>query len=182
MGFFDGVLDSKQVTGNFVSDNDFKPIPDRTVTKSACTEAGYKTVDKLFENNKNRYIGERFINLRWDVVEGEYKGRVTFQKLYIFSTDPEEKKKAYEMLAAIDFNAGGKLIAANREPTDMDLMQNLANKIMFVRQRIWGNEGKKQGNRIDAVQGKNTVQTKTSAPVSQQQEPTLAQEDEDLAF
>ena len=86
-----------------------------------------------------------------------------------------------EMLAAIDFNAGGKIIAADREPTDMDLMSNLANKIMFVRQRVW-KSGDKQGNWIDAVQGKGTVQPKTSAPVTQQQEPPLQQEDEDLAF
>jgi len=85
------------------------------------------------------------------------------------------------MLAAIDFNAGGKIIAADREPTDMDLMSNLANKIMFVRQRVW-KTGDKQGNWIDAVQGKGTVQPKTSAPVSQQQEPPLQPADEDIPF
>jgi len=186
MGFFTKstgeTLNKTTVTGNFESSTDIAPMPDKTITKVACTGVEWKTVDKLFDGDTKRYVGERYIQFRWDVIEGEYKGRVTFQKVYVNASEPAAADKAKEMLAAIDFNAGGKIIAADREPTDMDLMQNLANKIMFVRQRLWGKEGEKQGNWIDAVQGKNTVQPKTSAPATQKQEPPLAQEGEDLAF
>lgn len=187
MGFFTKStgesLNKTNVTGNMESSTDFVPIPDKTVTKVACTGAEWKTVDKLFDGDTKRYVGERYIQLRWDVIDGEHKGRVTFQKIYVNANDTASSDKAKDMLAAIDFNAGGKLLAADREPTDMDLMQNLANKIMFVRQRVWLNKDKEPaGNWIDAVQGKGTVQPKTTAPVSQQQEPPLAQEDDDLAF
>ena len=186
MGFFTKstgeTLNKTTVTGNFESQTDLLPIPDKTVTKVACTEAKWAEIDKLPNGETKRYVGERYINLRWDVIEGEYKGRVTFQKLYVNAGEPTAADKAKEMLAAIDFNAGGKIIAADREPTDMDLMSNLANKIMFVRQRVWGKTGEKQGNWIDAVQGKGTVQTKTSAPASQHQEPPTQPTDDEIPF
>lgn len=185
MGFFTKstgeTLNKTTVTGNFESQTDLLPIPDKTVTKVACTEAKWAEIDKLPNGETKRYIGERYINLRWDVIEGEHKGRVTFQKLYVNASEPTAADKAKEMLAAIDFNAGGKIIAADREPTDMDLMSNLANKIMFVRQRIW-KAGDKQGNWIDAVQGKGTAQPKTSAPVTKQQETQTNSIDEDIPF
>lgn len=178
-------LNKTNVTGSFESSTDMQPIPDKTVTKAVCTEAKWAMIDKLPDGESKRYVGERYINIRWDVVDGEHKGRVTFQKLWVTSNDDAVRDKAIDMLAAIDMNAtGGKLIAAGKEPSDMDLMSNLSQKIMFVRQRVWGKTGEKQGNWIDAVNSAKKQQrpSASTAEIVVPQCAAISDDDEELGF
>lgn len=119
---------------------DIEPIPDNTMVRAIITEAKWD-----FPNE-----GEPVIKLRWDVVDGEFKKRVIFQKIKVEELDSKKRDKALTMLAAIDFNAGGKLMALDRKPSDSDLMMNLTNKPMVLRVRIWDMDGKK-GNWVQMV-------------------------------
>lgn len=128
-----------ETNGSFEMGGSSEPIPEGTKLKAAITEAKW-----------SEYQGERYINARWDVLDGEYKKRVIFQKIKVFEADEKKADKARTMLAAIDANCGGKLQALEGEPTDMDLMKSLTNKPMLIRVGVWEMNGNK-GNWIQMV-------------------------------
>lgn len=106
---------------------DIPPIPNNTNVLAAIDEAKWE-----------EYDGNRFISFRWNVLQpSEYANRKIFQKVQVMSTDPNKRDKAIAMLAAIDANAGGKIVAAGREPTDQDLLLNLANRPMVLNLQVW---------------------------------------------
>lgn len=121
-----------------------EPIPGNTLLRAMVSEAGF-----------DEYEGDQYIKLRWDVVDGEYKGRVIFHKLRVFDSDPKKADKAKRMLAAIAYNAGGKLLEI-AEPTDADLQLHLVNKPMLIKVQVWEIETDsgetKRGNWVSAVE------------------------------
>ena len=140
-------------------------IPDGTSLLAAIDEAKWeRTQDQ-----------DRYISLRWTVLAPEeFKNRKVFQKLWVLDDEPRAKDpakkrdKAKRMLAAIDTNAGGKLLARNEMPTDESLTSCLTNKPMVVRVMVWEMEDRStgkinQGNWIGAVSPK-------SSPVSSPEE------------
>lgn len=167
-----------QATGSFEMTTDLAPIPSNTVLRAVVTEAKW-----------DEYQGDHYISLRWDVIEGEHKGRVVFQKIRAKDADPKKRDKAITMLAAIDANAGGSLMRSGQEPTDIAMMQALCNKPMQIRVKVWAIKDEatgetKQGNWIDGVFANNgaaPVQQPQSAPAPApvQQQPTF---DDDIAF
>ncbi len=112
--------------------------------------------------------GNRYLSFRWRVAKPEtLKNRVVFQKLWVLGNnpqqkDPEKRKKqgdnAKRMLAAIDTNAGGELMAINGVPTDEQLQSALLQKMMVVKLKVWEMKGDNgdlmQGNWIAAVSPK----------------------------
>lgn len=154
-------------TGAFEMGGSNDPIPEGTKVRAAITESKWA-----------EYDGQRYINNRWDVLEGEFKKRVIFQKVRVFEADEKKADKARMMLAAIDANCGGKLQALDREPTDMDLMKSLTNKPMVIRLGVWDLNGNK-GNWVQAVEGNG----KASAPATPAKKATPAPaEDVDIPF
>ena len=142
------------------------PIPEGTKVRAIITEAKWDT-----------YEGARYIKLRWDVADGEYKKRVIFQKIKVFESSPEKADRQRAMLAAIDFNAGGKLAKLDKdEPSDVDLASALCNKVMIVRVGVW-EMGDKSGNWINAVQSATQNATQ-AAPAA----PAQANYDDDIPF
>ena len=115
--------------------------------------------------------GGEFISLRWTVLApDEYKNRKIFQKLWVTDDDPRAKDpdkkrdKAKRMLAAIDTNAGGKLMSKPGIPSDEALTFCLTNKPMVVKVMVWemrnpstGEMG--QGNWVGAVAPKSAPQS-----------------------
>lgn len=130
---------------------DFEPIPENTQLKVVIDEAKW-----------DDYEGDRYISLRWMVIDGEFKSRKIFHKVRVLDGNTTKADKAKKMLAAIDSNAGGKLLANGVMPDDMALGLNLTNKPMAVVVAIWEINDKK-GNWIKAV-----------SPLSAQQ-PSLQQ-------
>ena len=140
-------------------------IPDNTSVLGAIEEAKWdRTLDQ-----------DRFISLRWTVLAPEeFKNRKIFQKLWVFDDEPRAKDpakkrdKAKRMLAAIDMNAGGKLLAKGEMPTDESLTACLTNKQMVIKIMVWEmpdreRGGMAQGNWVGAVSPK-------SNPISTQEE------------
>lgn len=144
----EGALNNTNVTTEAeMGGGNMEPIPSNTELKAIITEASY---------DENESLG-KFIKLRWDVIDGEYKKRVIFQKVKVFATDAKVRDKAMRMLAAIAMNAGGKLLEID-QPTDGDLQINLSNKPMIIRVQQWlmkaeeTNDGvERSGNWVSAV-------------------------------
>lgn len=136
-----------------------EPMPEGTNVLAAPVEAGWKN-----------YEGEDYVNLQWQVLApAEYKNRRVFQKIKVYESDPKKADKAKRMLAAIDANAGGKLMQIQREPSDAELTQFLVGKQMMLRLGLW-EINDKRGNWVSAVAPK----TGGAAPAAQPAAPATA--------
>lgn len=166
-------------------------IPDETSVLAAIDEAKW---------DRNR-DGDRYISLRWTVLAPEeLKNRKIFQKLWVLDDDPTakdaEKKrdKAKRMLAAIDTNAGGKLMARNEAPTDESLTSCLTMKQMVVRVMVWEQKDRStgdmiRGNWVGAVSPKSSsvsssdeVAKKSAAAAAKSTEGSRRELDDEIPF
>lgn len=166
-------------------------IPDNTDVMAYIDEI------KWDEKDSNSYI-----SARWRVAKPEtLKNRVVFQKLWVLGNDPgakdvEKRRKkgdnAKRMLAAIDTNAGGELMAVNGVPSDEDLQRCLMQKMMVVKVKTWeltGDTGEKiEGNWIAAVSPKSKAISENveAKPAARQADPvangTARYDDSDIPF
>ena len=161
MGFFQ-TSDNK----NIEAESDFK-----LGGNAGVIPAGTRLFVLIDEAKWDSYNGETYISLRWSVAEGEYKNRKVFQKLRVEDEDASKRDKALMMLAAIDKNAGGKLLASNERPDDMSLAINLMNKLMMIEVDVWEMNGK-EGNWVCAVGSKELAQQKeTSTEIKEEDVP-----------
>lgn len=164
-----------------VGGGEMEPIPSNTKVKAIITEAKWENSS---ERDEQKGKGEQHIKIRWDVVDGPYKKRVVFQKIFAEHTDSEKRDKALEMLMVIDFNAGGTLAKAAERPSDMSMAKGLCNKPMIIQVQKWeftGDDGKvRNGNWVNGVYSASEVKA-TEAP---KKESAPAQEsfDDDIDF
>jgi len=174
-------IDGEDLTksnGQFENDGgEIEPIPDGTQVLALIDEAKWDTP----------YQGdEQYISLRWTVMAPkEYKNRKIFQKLWVMGNNPNQGDatkakaqgdKAKKMLAAIDHNAGGKLLATGEAPTDDSMTRTITNKPMVLKLRVWEMEIQgetKKGNWIAAVSPRN----KQSEPAQQEAVSAKAKEE-----
>jgi len=173
----DTPVDGKFETGG----GDMEPIPAKTQVLAAPDEAKW-----------DEYQGDRYISLRWSVMApAEYKNRKIFQKIRVEDSDPKKAEKAKRMLAAIDANAGGKLVKSGKEPDDKALTMSLVNKPMVLMLQVWEidkeqdgtpipKEDRKKGNWVSAVSPrKGSPKKEEPAP---EPEPLPTDFDEDVGF
>jgi hypothetical protein len=162
----DGEDAKSNATGEFdAGGGKMELIPDGTSILAYIEEAKW-------DRNQDQ---DRYISLRWSVLAPEeLKNRKVFQKLWVLDDDPQAKEpakkrdKAKRMLAAIDTNAGGKLMARNEMPTDETLTSCLTQKQMVVRVMVWEKENRATGN-IETGNWIGAVSPKSS-PVSSAEE------------
>lgn len=156
-GLSDG--DTVKATSDFdAGGGSMEPIPDGTQVLAMIDEAKWDIKEEC-----------EYISLRWTTLKpDQYKNRKFFQKLWVMGNNPnqqdsEKRKKqgdkAKQMLAAIDTNAGGKLLANEGKPGDSDLQSGLIGKPMVVKLGVWemtGSTGDKMsGNWVQAVAAKD---------------------------
>jgi hypothetical protein len=138
---------------------DMTPIPAKTQVLAAPDEAKWDAPQDG---------GEEFVSIRWSVLAPkEYENRKVFQKIRVNDTDPKKADKAKRMLAAIDANAGGKLLARDEMPTDQQLTACLVNKPMMLMLQVWEMEvqgEKKTGNWVSAVSPRQGGQAQAAKP------------------
>ena len=138
MSFWDNVEAPKG--GEFSTGGKFELIPDNTDVLASPDAVAW-----------HEHEGDRFIDIRWTIMAPEaYKNRKIFQKVQVLHADEKKAQKAKQMLAAIDFNAGGNLVKLKREPNDVDLARALLNKPMILKLMTWEMNGK-SGNWVSAV-------------------------------
>ena len=158
---------------------DLEPIPNATGCIAAIEEAKW-----------DEYKDDEYISLKWRVMKpAEFANRVIYQKVKVMGTSQCKDRlatadKAKRMLAAIDTNAGGKLMQVQGKPEDTDLMMALVGKQMAIKAMVWKikqDDGEiKQGNWIGAVapyKGKAIASPKAATPAPAP-EPVI--EDDDL--
>lgn len=169
MSFFDLSDNSKVSTdGKFEVDTGSATIPNDTTCLAMIDEAGWAEYQGD-EAGLAEYKSDEYINLRWVIAEPkQYANRKVFQKIRVYDTDAKKSDKAKKMLAAIDANAGGKLVASGQYPTDMMLTKALINKPMLIKVMEWEMNDRK-GNWVAAVaprSGKSPAQAQPaeSAP------------------
>ena len=143
------------------------PLPEGTQVLAAIDEAKWDKKDEA-----------EFISLRWTVLAPEeFFNRKIFQKLFVSDLDPSQKDiskaekkrdKAKRMLAAIDTNAGGKLLAKPVKPSDEAMTLNLTNKPMVIKAMVWSIK--------DAVTGETAMGNWVGA-VAPKTAPTTSAED-----
>jgi hypothetical protein len=136
MGFWN-LSDGKAVESKseFELGGGFEVIPD-----------GSRVLAAVEECKDDQWEGERFFNLKWRILEGEYKNRIIFQKLKVFSSKEKQRDNAITMLA---------------------------NRPMILLLRVWESEDKqKTGNYVAGVfsrqQTKAAPAPKQSAPFNEQ--------------
>jgi|GEM_PF-4882387 len=127
MNDFWNTSDGKEIesNGSFVSGSGLDPFPDGTEVLSIISEA-----------ELDEYEGQRKIKITWIIGRPEkYKNRKIFQSLYVFSehknSSIEKADRAKRMLAAIDKNAGGKLMDTGNAPTTEAMTKCLVNSSML---------------------------------------------------
>ena len=172
MSFFSEV--TAPVDGSFdaqESFEEFQTIPEGTILTAMITAAEWKTATKFGTDEE-----ETFINLQWQVVDGEFQNRVLFQKVRAIDVDAAKRMKALQMLAAIDANAGGKIMAQGVQPDDMMLAVSLCNVPMLITASVW------EGSKIDEKTGKkaegnwvSAVSKLTTSAQPMQQQPMQQQ-------
>jgi hypothetical protein len=167
-GLSEGGSATDNNTGAFdAGGGNMQPIPSGTNVLAAIDEAKWDGAD-----------GSKYISLRWSVLQPEeFENRKVFQKLWVKDADPRAKSdkvaakrdKAKKMLAAIDLNAGGKLLAKPVMPTDEAMTLHLTNKPMILKVMVWEMKDAMTGemNRGNWV---GAVNSKASAKVSSSEE------------
>src|SRR5690554_3717075 len=161
-----------------------EPIPANTGCIAAIEEAKWDSFEQ-----------DEYISLKWRVIKpDDYSNRVIFQRVKVYGTsrdkDPQATAdKAKRMLAAIDANAGGKLMKLKGVPEDMDLMSALVGKMMAIKVQVWKltkEDGEKmEGNWISAVapaKGKAAEAAKKATPKPNPKPEPVAVEEEDDDF
>lgn len=161
MSFWDGIKQNESVDQSA----NFDVIPDKTQLAVIISNVEWK-----------EYEGERYINIKWEVLDGDFKGRIVFQKLKVHNDS--KGKRAKEMLAAIDKNAGGKLFEAGVEPDDVILATCLCQKMMCIMVGVWEFNDKK-GNWVMAV---SPYAKQKSKPEPKAQQSGSDNFDDDIPF
>ena len=178
MNDFWGLSEGGSATDNATSEFDagggnIDLIPPETNVLAAIDEA------KWSKNQK----GDEFISLRWSVMQPEeFENRKVFQKLWVTDFKPdvflkgEDKAIAYRdkakrMLAAIDLNAGGKLMAKPVMPTDESMTLHLTNKPMIIKVMVWEMPDRMTGdvatgNWVGAVASKANAKVSTTEEIA----------------
>jgi len=128
------------------------PIPEGTTVLAMPDDVKWAE-----DRNSNEYL-----SIRWTVLKPEqYQGRKVFHKLWVSDEKPGHKEpekyrdKQIKMFAAIDTNAGGKLLKKEGKPTDDEMAIALVNKQMTLRLGVWAmkaDDGSEMtGNWIQAI-------------------------------
>ncbi len=137
-------------TGVFES-QDVPPLPENSLYYACIIEAKHKSDDTQEVHG--------YISIKWQILEGEYKGRKLSQKLRVRSTEPDKNARANKIMMAIDFNCGGILSKIGSYPTDYQFNDALKNKPMKIVLGIW-EQGDSKGNWIKSIYGPHDEPTK----------------------
>lgn len=154
------------------------PIPDNSDVLAEVVEAKWQSKPNS---------GERYVELQWSVLQPEgYANRRVFHKLWVDNLDPgaksqekaiQKRDKARRMLAAIDANAGGKLVQNAGVPSDSDLAIALQNRPMVIKVMVWEMKSAEtgemiRGNWVSAVKAKDApLHISEAKPATQSRAP-----------
>jgi len=174
----DGTTAANTATEFDAGGGSMEPIPEGTTVLAMPDEAKWAT-----DRDNNEYL-----SIRWTVLKPDaYLNRKIFHKLWVTDEKPKHKDpvryrdKQLKMLAAIDTNAGGKLMKIEGKPTDDQLALSLMNRQMTLRLGVWamdGDNGPMSGNWIQSVADKTRAVSEV-AKAAPKPKPAPAYDDDD---
>lgn len=144
MSFFDGITGS--------ADDAF--VPELTVIPNNTTARAQIAKVNIVET-RNQYTGEqKFIEVSWKLIDGDYKTREVKQKIKCFNGDENQLKRARNMLMLL-LNLCQHKLTHDNEPTVFDLLP-LTGKVLGIKIREWSMEkqdgsGVMEGNFISEI-------------------------------
>ena len=116
----------------------FRLIPDGTLA-----------IGKIAAFTNSNNFGKPCLNIRWEIVDGEFKGSSVFQKIFVFDDDQKKRHRALNMFAllyklfAITIKGGS--------PSDDDLKLFLGKHAGIKIQETEPNDEGKQYNWVSEV-------------------------------
>lgn len=167
---------------------DFEPIPHLTDVMGFIDQIGWAS---------GRPDGASPIEYRISIVKPDaYKNRKLFFKLWPMGDNPnkegdkqkKEADKSKRILAAIDANAGGHLIAINGKPTDEDLQSAIMQKMMVFKIGMYdmakndGSGERNKGNYLLGVSPKSKGVAEIAAVNPAQAATSTAVDDDEIPF
>lgn len=149
---------------------DFTTIPEGT-----CAEAMIKSFTLVEKENKFSNKNDRFYEIKYKLLSGDYKGREVAQKIKCFDGKPEQIDRALNMLMLVmklcDFKP-----LTNEAPQDLELLPML-NKILSIKIGEWSmpkadGSGMMDGNFIREVHASGGLVTETGIKAEVVHRPT----------
>ena len=141
--------DLGQLTGNpeDAFTQSFSVIPD-----------GTKAIAKIVRMYNVEHNGEKRIEIDWELVDGEFKGRHVFHKLKVFDENSNKRHKALNMLMLI--YKMFKVQPSSTEPPSDDFMKVFIGKHAGIKVQEWENDGK-CGNWVSEVHPSQSFKCET---------------------
>ncbi len=90
---------------------------------------------KIISCKNKEFMGETYINIEWELVDGEFKNQHLFQKIQINDVKPEKALKARNMLKLLFIMFHVKPVDNN--PPDDKLLSHLNDKIAGIKIQEW---------------------------------------------
>lgn len=171
------VDDEEEVSGEYIGNavKKFPLIPHETRLRLTIEKAEWKYDVKDFKDNENLCD---CISMQASIDDGEFKNQKIFKKFLIDSANEDQSKKDMDMLMAIDFNNGGKIMEIRkrhkRKPTDEELSKYLINKsfVGVIGKTNWKGERDDTNYLLHISSGKKSLQPPPAKqPVKQQAKP-----------
>ena len=161
----------KTITGNpqdaFLQD--YTTLPEGT-----CAEALIKSFTLVEKENKFSNKNDKFYEIKWKLVSGDFAGREVSQKIKCFDGKPEQVDRALNMMRLImqlcDFKP-----AHSDAPQDIELIP-MVNKILSIKIGEWSmpkqDGGMMEGNFVREVHSSGAIATETGIKAVVEHKPT----------
>lgn len=149
---------------------DFTIIPESTVAT-----ASIKSFTLVEKENKHKGITEKFYQIIYKLLDGQFKSREVTQKIKCFDGKPDQIQRNLNMLKLVmqlcDFKP-----THNEAPQDLELIPML-NKIVCVKIGEWSipkddKSGNIEGNYIREVHASGAIPTETGVKAVVEHKPT----------
>jgi hypothetical protein len=148
---------------------DFSTLPEGT-----CADAMIKSFTLVEKENKFSNKNDRFYEIKWKLVNGDFKGREVSQKIKCFDGKPEQIDRALNMLKLIMQLCNFKPSTAEA-PQDLELIPML-NHILSIKIGEWSmpkaDGGFMEGNFIREVWASGHLAAETGVKAEVVQRPT----------
>ena len=154
--------------------SDFEIIPNGTQAS-----ASIKSFNLVEKENKYTGANDKFFNVNFKILDGQFKSREVGMKIKCFSGKPEQIDRNLNMLRLIMQLCDFKL-THDGEPTDIELGY-MAGKIVSIKIKEWempkaDGSGVIQGNFVSEVHASGAIPTETGIKAVVEHKPTSSVE------
>lgn len=144
-GQFEGSVDGSAEAAN-VEQTGFDSINGGTFAPAMATEIkltdNQAAIDAAITGGWTAPALEKFYNVKWKIIGGDYKDRIVFQKIRPFGQDRKKATRQANVLRRLMLLTGCQIGAG--APTEVELAAAL-NKPLFIGIALWENKNERTG-------------------------------------